>query len=121
MAGRWLRDNTPPDAIVMDNEPWDLHFYSDRKAVHLPHDSMELILWVMRTYGVTYITHTDQLESLYDGEFPVLELVNEEGLKIYKVWYDRLPDQYRAKISEIERSTYQQAGGMFYGAILARN
>ena len=101
IAGRWLRDNTPPDAIVMDNEPWDLHFYSDRKAVHLPHDSMELILWVMRTYGVTHITHTDQLESLYDGEFPVLELVNEEGLKIYKVWYDRLPEQYRAKIPNI--------------------
>ena len=36
IGARWLRDNTPTDAIVMDSEPWDLHFYSDRKTVHMP-------------------------------------------------------------------------------------
>jgi len=40
----------------MDTEPWDLHFYSDRQTVHMPYDSIERILLVMRTYSVTHVT-----------------------------------------------------------------
>jgi hypothetical protein len=94
IGARWLRDNTPPDAIVMDSEPWDLHFYSDRKTVHMPYDTMENILWVMKTYGVTYITHDGQgsLKPLYAGDIPSFELVNEKGLRIYQVRYDKMPE-----------------------------
>jgi len=94
IAGHWLRDNSPPDAIVMDSEPWDLHFYSDRKTVHMPYDTMERILLVMQTYGVTHITYNGQqsLQPLYKGEIPGFELVNEKGLKIYQVWSGRLPE-----------------------------
>ena len=99
IAGHWLRDNTSPDAIVMDAEPWDLHFYSDRKTVHIPYDTMERILLVMRAYGVTYITYNGQesLQPLYTGEIPGFELVNEKGLKIYQVWYNRLPEEYKSQ------------------------
>ena len=84
----------------MDSEPWDLHFYSDRKTVHTPYDAMEKILWVMRTYGVTHITYNGQksLQSLYSGEIPGFKLVNEKGLKIYQVQYDKLPEQYKTKL-----------------------
>lgn len=94
IAARWLRDNTPPDTMVMDSEPWDLHFYSDRKTVHMPYDTMENILWVMRTYGVTHITYHKQesLKPLYTGQVPGFELVNEKGLRIYQVQYDILPE-----------------------------
>ena len=97
VAGRWLRDNTPPDAIVMDAEPWDLHFYSDRQTVHQAYDTLERILWVMQTYGVTHITYNGQesLRPLYNGEIPGFELVNEKGMKIYQVQYDLLPEQYQ--------------------------
>jgi 4-amino-4-deoxy-L-arabinose transferase-like glycosyltransferase len=98
IAAHWLRDNTPLNAIVMDPEPWDLHFYSDRKTVHLAYDTMERILWVMRTYGVTHITYNgqDSLKPLYSGEMPGFELVNEEGMKIYRVRYELLPERVRA-------------------------
>jgi len=97
IAGHWLRDNTSPDAIAMDSEPWDLHFYSDRKTVHMPYDALERILLVMQTYGVTHITYHGQgsLQPLYRGDIPGFELVNEKGLKIYQVRYELLPEQYR--------------------------
>ena len=95
IASHWLRDNTPSDAIIMDAEPWDLHFYSDRQTVHTVYDTLERILWVMRTYGVTHITHNSQasLRPLYSGEMPGFELVNESGMKIYRVQYDLLPKE----------------------------
>lgn len=95
IASHWLRDNTPSDAIIMDAEPWDLHFYSDRQTVHTVYDTLERILWVMRTYGVTHITHNSQasLRPLYSGEIPGFELVNESGMKIYRVQYDLLPKE----------------------------
>ena len=92
LAGHWLRDNTDANAIIMDSEPWDLHFYADRQTVHTPSDALERILLVMRTYGVTHITHNGQesLRPLYNGEMPGFELVNEKGLKIYQVRYHLL-------------------------------
>ena len=99
MASHWLRDNTPPEDIAMDVEPWDLHFYSDRRTVHTPSDNMERILWVMRTYGVNYITYNDQdsLKPFFSGEIPGFKLVNEKGLRIYQVDYGKIPisDAYR--------------------------
>ena len=101
IAAHWLRDNTSPDAVIMDSEPWDLHLYSDRKTVHMPYDTMENILWVMKTYGVTHITYyghwsshglSEGLEPLYTGEIPGFELVNEKGMKIYRIRYDKLLD-----------------------------
>ena len=95
IGSHWLRDNTPSDAIIMDAEPWDLHFYADRQTVHMVYDTLERILWVMRTYGVTHITHNGQesLRPLYSGEMPGFELVNESGMKIYRVRYDLLPKE----------------------------
>jgi len=97
IAGHWLRYNTSPDSIAMDSEPWDLHFYSDRQTVHMPYDSLERILLVMQTYGVTHITYHGQqsLQPLYNGDIPGFELVNERGLRIYRVRYELLPEQYR--------------------------
>ena len=74
----------------MDAEPWDLHFYSDRKTVHMSYDSVERILLVMRT---TY-NGQESLKPLYNGQVGGFELINEEGLRVYRVHYDLLTDLY---------------------------
>jgi hypothetical protein len=96
VGAHWIRDNTPPEAIIMDAEPWDLHFYSDRKTVHIPYDSVERILLVMQTYGVTHITYNGQesLKPLYDNQIEGFELINEKGLRVYRVHYDLLTDSH---------------------------
>ena len=72
----------------MDAEPWDIHSYSDRKTVHMPYDSVERILLVMRTYGIAHVT--------YNGQVGGFELINEEGLRVYRIHYDLLTDLYNS-------------------------
>ena len=61
----------------------------------MPDDTLARILWVMRIYGVTHITHNapEGLQPLYSGEMPGFELVNEKGMKIYQVQYGLLPER----------------------------
>ncbi|HCK15988.1 TPA: hypothetical protein DHW51_17830, partial [Candidatus Poribacteria bacterium] len=57
-------------------------------------DSVERILLVMQTYGVTHITYNGQesLKPLYDNQIEGFELINEKGLRVYRVHYDLLTD-----------------------------
>lgn len=52
---QWLRDNTPPDAVVMTRNPWEVSWHSGRKAVMLPLGTADDIFAVMRQYHVTVL------------------------------------------------------------------
>ena len=70
----WLNANTPPDAVVMTRNPWEVSWHSGRRTVMLPLGSLDDVYAVMRQYHVTYLeldhindpsTLRDSLKSLY--------------------------------------------------------
>jgi len=102
-VGQWLRQNTPPDAIIMSNSPQET-FYADRKFIALPPEtsargipgsSYEEIVHYAKTRGVRYIlvdgntheTNPDFVGSTRSTDFR--ELFRQEGPKliIYEVLY----------------------------------
>ena len=75
-VGRWLAENTEPDAVVMTRLPWQVTWHSERRSVMIPLARREEIFATMRRYGVDYLllTHPDdrrirreELQPLYDG------------------------------------------------------
>jgi len=61
MAG-WVGANTPPDAVIMSRNPWELSFHSDRRSVMIPYDTLPVIRQIAAQYGVGYL----QLDHLTD-------------------------------------------------------
>ena len=112
LLAKWIRENTPQDAVIMDCDPWALQFYSDRKTVHFACDTMEEIIRVMRHYGVTYITYDvyetanpKTIDDLYHGKIPGFELVYSisNALKLYKVHYDLLPPDLIERVVKLDQ------------------
>ena len=71
-AGRWLAAHTPPDAVIMARDPWELNWYSQRKVVMIPWGPLDDIRQIGRQYHVTYLwlggptgTARPQLGPLY--------------------------------------------------------
>lgn len=62
VIARWLEANTPPDAVIMTRNPWEISWHSNRQAVMLPVGSLDDIQAVMRQYGVTVL----ELDHLND-------------------------------------------------------
>jgi hypothetical protein len=60
--GQWLEANTPPDAVIMTRNPWEISWHSNRQTVMLPLGSFEDIQAVIKQYGVTMI----ELDHLND-------------------------------------------------------
>ncbi|MDQ6601383.1 MAG: glycosyltransferase family 39 protein, partial [Chloroflexota bacterium] len=58
----WLKTNTPPDAVIMTRNPWEVSWHSGRRAVMLPLGSLDDVYAVMRQYHVTYL----ELDHLND-------------------------------------------------------
>ncbi|HEX5502671.1 MAG TPA: glycosyltransferase family 39 protein [Thermomicrobiales bacterium] len=58
----WVRANTPPGAVVMTRNPWELAFHSGHETVMLPYDDRATIEQVARRYHATYL----QLDHLTD-------------------------------------------------------
>lgn len=54
-AWQWLRENTPPDAVIMTRVPWQLNFYAERPALMTPDADLETIKKIARYYGARYI------------------------------------------------------------------
>ena len=54
-AGQWLAANTPPDAVIMTRDPWELNWYSQRRAVMIPMEPPDVIRAMGQQYGVTYL------------------------------------------------------------------
>ena len=63
VAMEWLTNNSAPDDVVMTRDPWELNWYTRRKAVMIPFDNLDTILSVAGMYGVTML----QLGGPTDG------------------------------------------------------
>ena len=59
----WLRANTPPDAVIMSRNVWELSFHSERRGVMIPNNAtLDQIKGVMRDYHATYL-QLDHLDA----------------------------------------------------------
>lgn len=100
-VGLWLRQNTPPDAIVMSNSPQEA-FYADREFMMLPvgistpgnpGKSYAEIIHYAKTKGVRYIlanknTHEMNpgfIESVQSKDLKEIFRKADHGLIIYEV------------------------------------
>ena len=86
-AGRWLKTNAP-GSVTMTRNPWELHFYSEQKAIQIPLAELDKIIEVAKFYGATHLIPFDgrpALQPWIDGEIPGLEVVYNKGLKIYGI------------------------------------
>jgi len=62
VMAEWVGANTPPDAVIMSRNPWELSFHSDRRSVMIPYDTLPVIRQIAAQYGVGYL----QLDHLTD-------------------------------------------------------
>jgi hypothetical protein len=87
-VGRWLHDKAP-GAVTMTRNPWELHYYSQQKAVQIPLGQLDDIFRVARHYGATHLIPDDVrpgLEPWLNGEVPGLRQVFEsEGVTVYEI------------------------------------
>lgn len=100
-VGLWLKQNTPPDAIIMSNSPQEA-FYADREFKTLPWGisshgfiakSYDEIIHFARTKGVRYIlvnknTHEKNagfIESIQSTDLKEIYREADQGLVIYEV------------------------------------
>ncbi|MEO5951635.1 MAG: glycosyltransferase family 39 protein, partial [Chloroflexia bacterium] len=63
VAMDWLSANSTPDDVVMTRDPWELNWYTQRRAVMIPFDDYATIEKVARESGVTML----QLGGPTDG------------------------------------------------------
>jgi 4-amino-4-deoxy-L-arabinose transferase-like glycosyltransferase len=101
--GLWLKQNTPPDAIIMSNSPQET-FYADREFIMLPPRSSirgesglvyNEIIHYAKTEGVHYIlvdknTHEinqDFVGSIQSADLREILRQEDQGLIIYEVLY----------------------------------
>jgi hypothetical protein len=55
-VGNIVRKKLPADAIIMAYHPWELHMYSDRRTVLMPHNlDPRRLRQEVDTYAVTHI------------------------------------------------------------------
>ncbi len=95
-AGKCIRSNAP-NSITMTRNPWELHFYSEEKAIQIPLADLKKIIEIAIFYGVTHLIPEKKrpgLEKWLSGEVAGLELVYNERLKIYKIHYGQIPNEY---------------------------
>jgi len=97
-AGRWLKANAP-GSVTMTRNPWELHFYSEEKAIQIPLADLDKVIQVAKFYGATHLIPYKQRPALnpwINGETPGLKLVYDKmGLQIYQINYELLPDEFR--------------------------
>jgi 4-amino-4-deoxy-L-arabinose transferase-like glycosyltransferase len=61
-TANWIKENTPPDAVIMSRNVWQLSFHSERHSVMVPNNAtLAQIKDVMRIYNVRYL-QLDHLE-----------------------------------------------------------
>jgi hypothetical protein len=54
-AFAWIKQNTPPDAVIMTRVPWQLNYHADRPAVMTPNASKQDIMRIAKYYGADYV------------------------------------------------------------------
>ena len=55
VLAKWLEANTPPDAVIMTRNPWEIAWHSNRRTVMLPLGTRAEIDDVIRQYNVTVL------------------------------------------------------------------
>jgi hypothetical protein len=55
VAMDWLNQNSTPNDVVMTRDPWELNWYTQRKAVMIPFGDLNTIKDVAKEYGVTML------------------------------------------------------------------
>ncbi len=101
--GLWLKQNTPPDAIIMSNSPQEA-FYADREFIvlrpeisprRIPGSFYRQILHDAKRRGIRYIlvdkntheTNPDFVESIESKDLKEIFRKPDQGLIIYEVVY----------------------------------
>lgn len=98
-ALRWIRDNTPSDAVVLDRKPAFVEYVAERKSVTFPRESdADAMLQEIRRRGATHIVLSGipyddisrylvpAIERRSDRFVPVFELANPPTYVL--VWAD---------------------------------
>ena len=81
----------------MTRNPWELHFYSEEKAIQIPLADLKKIIEIAKFYGATHLIPEKRrpgLEKWLSGEVAGLELVYNKELKIYKIHFREIPSEY---------------------------
>jgi len=93
-TGDYIRTHLP-GSVTMTRNPWELHFYSDEKAIQIPLAPLERIIEVARYYGATHLIPEKRrptLQPWVDGEVPGLTRVfASHGVELYAINYRALP------------------------------
>jgi hypothetical protein len=93
-VGRWVRRNAP-GSVTMTRNPWELHFYSEEKAIQIPLAPLERVIEVARYYGATHLIPEQRrpaLEPWVAGEAPGLrKVVEAHGVALYEIDYRAIP------------------------------
>jgi hypothetical protein len=80
----------------MTRNPWELHFYSEEKAIQIPLTTLARTIEVADYYGATLLIPDPARPALKPwaaGTIPGLEKVHESrGLPLYAIHYEALPD-----------------------------
>jgi hypothetical protein len=63
VAMDWLSRNSTASDVVMTRDPWELNWYTERKAVMVPNDDLATVKKIVAQYGVTML----QLGGPADG------------------------------------------------------
>ena len=82
VAADWLKANTPPDAVIMTRNPWEVSWHSERRTVMLPLDSLDDVYAVMRQYHVTYLEldHINDTGTLRESLKPLYSFKPMPGI-----------------------------------------
>ncbi len=96
--GEWIQKHTPEESIIMTRNPWELNYYSRRRAMMIPNEDFQTIVEIIKKYQVdyleidaTFIGSREPLKPLYytknipDGFTLVYESDNPYRVLLYKI------------------------------------
>jgi hypothetical protein len=86
-AGAWLAANTPADAVIMTRDPWELNWYSNRRAVMIPMEPPDVIRAVGRQYGATYLLLGGPSGSKRPQLAPLYQRQPMAGMSVTEVYH----------------------------------
>jgi hypothetical protein len=91
-AYRWLAEHSEPDDVVMTRVPWQVSYYTERRAVMIPQDGLQDALQIIELYGVDYLLIDGDgrgkraaLNQALRQDGPYRLVYDENGVQIYQV------------------------------------
>jgi hypothetical protein len=75
-AYAWLRENTPPDAVMMTRIPWQLNWHTERPAVMIPYTAdRDMLRYLADYYDAEYLILENQLRVKGDAAANLAPLI----------------------------------------------